>query len=199
MRPRHLAIETEISLFDNAAPAMFGDSEDDKKMHAEYPQLREKLTEAIRAVLVARAPASEDRLRGKLLAILARELSPAEVSALTDFYTSSAGLAIVEQMNRSVSQLEAKTLGSVFAKDKLGTKDLDMIRTEASKGVSLTGRQEAALAEFMKSSTAQVLRRIQPKLVAAQAAHANEPDAEMDAEMERATNKVLEEVLGTKL
>lgn len=198
MRPRQAAIDAEIALFDGNASSLFSAEEGAKEMEAELPGITNKLIEATRAVLLQHAPASEDRLRVKLAGILAQGLTPAQVRELTDFYNSSAGLSIIEQMYKINERVGSESFAEAVKSDKIDSKHFDRLRNEAAKNVTLTGRQEAALLEFMKTPTWQALAKLQPRLVRAQADFANAPDPAFEAAIEAATKKVLDQAAGAK-
>ncbi len=196
MRPRQQAIDAEIAIFDANAPAAFAAAEGSKELEAEHPGLNDKLFKATRGALVAHAPVSEDRLRGRLAAILHADLTPAHLTELTDFFQSSAGLSIIEQSVTAATGLQSDQFADAVKSEKVKTSHLVGLQAEAAKKVQLTNMQEAALLRFMKTPAWQALVKVRPKLLKAQVDHANEPDPELDSAVESATRKVMEEVLG---
>lgn len=195
MRPRQPAIDAEIAIFDSGAPALFAD-EESKALEADHPGLTDKIVQATRAVLVAHAAVSEDRLRPRLAAILDSGLTPVQLIELTEFYQSSAGLAIIEQMQGAAGRMNTKDFVEAVRSDKVKASHLEGIRTQAANAVRLTGLQQAAVQRFLESPSGQALNKLQPKLVKVQVDFANEPDPAFDAAMEAATAKIMNEMLG---
>lgn len=198
MRPRQQAIDAEIAMFDVNAPAAFAGADGAKDLEAEHPGLNDKLIAATRGVLVNHAPASEDRLRERLAVILHKDLTTAQMTALTDFFQSSAGLAIIEQAQTASTSVQSDQFVDAVKSKEVKTSHFVGMQREAASKVRLTNLQEAALLRFMQTPAWAGLVKVRPKLIQAQADYANEPDPELDSAIESATRKVMDEVLGAE-
>lgn len=192
MRPRQAVIDAEIATFEEHGLETFQKQEGNAEIEAEYPGITRKLFDAVRVEFATHAPASEDRLRVRLLTILADNLDPSHVPPLIEFYNSSVGVSIIEQMTSRAAP-SAKDFDEMVKSESISTAQINRIRTEAAEGVTLTGRQQEKLLEFMKTPAWASLQRVNGKLAQAQADHFNEPDPEMEKKTEAAITRIMAE------
>ena len=194
VNPEGPMIDMLVRNFESVLRSGVKENEDYQALELEHPGLSEALVQAMTKAMKADAIADFPRQRQRYARFFASQFTPDEVSQLIHFYSSAAG-------QRLVMAKYAKLDAAPFASNPEVPVSADQIRAanrNAANSIStdMSEADRAALIAFAKTPVFAKLTKARMAMEQLEAEIANEPDPELDAALEAATNEVLAKFTG---
>ena len=185
-------------MLDETLPKTFAASPDFAAMEREHPGVTTAVIDAMRPIILRGTLARLPELTARLSPIYARSFTTAELRTLLDFYTSPAGQRVIKAMGEGADF--SRLLGDMIASDS-ATVTTEGLRAGLESGKAQVMR--TATPEDFKTMEALFatdlgakMRAVAPKVQAESVAWGNDPDPELDAQVETAVKNAITRYLG---
>lgn len=185
-------------MLDETLPKTFAASPDFAEMERDHPGAIKVAIEAMRPVMIDAMLVRLPTLSARLEPIYSRALTTAELHTLLDFYTSRTGVRVIKAMGEGADF--SLMLGDMIA-NNTGTATPEGLRAGVRSGTAevvrtATPEDVKAMEALVATSAGKKMIEITPQAQAVSAAWGNEPDPELDAQVQSAVKRALTAYLG---
>lgn len=175
-------------MLDDTLPKTFEASPDFAAMERDHPGVTKAVIEAMRPIMIKSMLTRLPSLSARLTPIYARSFTTAELHTLLDFYTSPAGTHVIKAMGEGS---DFSRLVNDMVASKNGTATPEGVHAGVLSGVAevvrtATPEDMKAMEALAATSAGKKLHAIGAEVQAASLAWGNEPDPELDAQVESA-------------
>lgn len=184
-------------MLDDTLPKTFAASPDFAAMEREHPGITKAVIDAMRPIILNGTLSRSPALTARLTPIYARSFTTAELHTLLDFYTSPAGQRVIKAMGEGADF--SRLLSDMIAND--GTATTEGLRAGVQSGAAEVIRTATpddikTMEALFATSLGAKMRAVSPKVQAESVAWGNEPDPELDAQVESAVKDAITRYLG---
>lgn len=184
-------------MLDDTLPKTFAASPDFAAMEREHPGITRAVIEAMRPIILNGTLARRPALTARLTPIYSRPFTTAELRTLLDFYTSPAGQRVIKAMGEGADF--SRLLSDMIANN--GTATTEGVRAGIQSGTAevirtATPEDIRTMEALFATSLGAKMRAVSPQVQAQSIAWGNEPDPELDAQVESAVKDAITRYLG---
>jgi len=185
-------------MLDDTLPKTFAATPQFAAMEKDHPGVTKAVIEAMRPIIVTSTLARLPSLWERLAPIYTRMFSVAELHTLLDFYTSPAGARVIKTMGEGADY--SRMLGDMVANNN-SVVTSDGVTAGVQSGVaqvirSATPEDMKAMIALVATSAGKKLPMLNREVQAASIAWGNEPEPELDAQVESAVKDAVVKYLG---
>jgi len=197
LNPPGKLVELSVRALEFGFTAQLERSPDDAALFKQFPGLDRAILDALRPILTRHVTAEIPAIDRRSAEFFAERFSPAELDRLIEFYSSLTGTKLIQGMYAGADL--GKLMDGI---DKSGNSQLrpghldDFTRSTVTRFYPILDKSdEAYLAKFGKTPLFVKLQAALPDFQKLMSELASAPTPELDAEMEKAVDRVVEEFL----
>jgi hypothetical protein len=186
-------VDATLRMVDTSFIPTLAANEDVKAMESEYPGILKKIAEDLKPIFVTYTRRILPDYIERYAAIYAADFSADEIDDLYKVYASPAGQRLIASMmnNASADSLLKEAVDAPESQSTLAAVKADHRRATAAALKQVSEEDKASFAEMMAKPYFYKMILVGPKLRKLEQDMINEPDASLDAEIERQLDKTI--------